>query len=280
MFKYSKGRFLAYLLLMTMFLSGCSMEKYANEVTITLFAAKSLNTVMDELIEIYCEDNSGVKFITNYDSSGTLQTQIEEGASCDIFFSAAQKQMNTLEEEGMLIEGSRSNLLNNQVCIVATKGNGTSVTGIDNLDNAESIALAAGSVPVGKYTREALVRSGLLKETDDPSAITTKEISEALNDVSINECANVGTVAAAVSEGSNEVGTVYYSDYKGYEDKLDIIYIVPYELTGNVIYPIAQVNNKEASQAVTVEAGKFISFLKSDRAKAVFEKYYFDTNVD
>jgi len=269
---------LMFSMLAAVMLCGCASKNEA--ATVTVFAAKSLNTVMDELISIYVQENPGVTINTNYDSSGTLQTQIEEGASCDVFFSAAQKQMDALEKEGLIEAGTRANIVNNQVCLVAAKGSATKVTGLADIEKAESVALAGGSVPVGKYTRVALVNMGKVGKNENPSEITTQEISDALNGVTINECANVGAVAVAVAEGANEVGTVYYSDYKGYEDRMDIIEIVPYDLTGDVIYPLAQIVNKEASERDKKAAADFISFLKSDRAKEVFEKYYFDTNVN
>ena len=248
-------------------------------VTITLFAAKSLNTVMeDAIIKAYNEIQPNVTVVGNYDSSGTLQTQIQEGAACDVFFSAAQKQMNELEEGGFVVEGTRANIVNNQVCVVTYEGSGTQVTGIEDLDKAANMALADGSVPVGRYTREALISLGILPEVEDAKTITTAEISEALGGLEINECANVGAVTAAVAEGSNEVGTVYYSDTYG-KDGLIILQYVPYDLTGNVIYPAAGIVNAEADDLQKAAAADFVAFLTSDTAKAIFESYYFDVNV-
>ena len=248
--------------------------------TVTVFAAKSLNTVMEELIAEYNKTQPNVSIVGSYDSSGTLMTQIEEGAACDVFFSAAQKQMDQLEEENLLVEGTRHNIVNNQVCVVTYEGSNTEVTGLEDLNKASSIALADGSVPVGKYTREALVNAGILEKADDVSAITTQQVSEALSGVEINECANVGAVTSAVAEGSNEVGTVYYSDTYGLEDRLKVLQVVPYDLTGNVIYPAAQVVNKEADETEQAAAKDFVEFLTSDEAAAIFRNYYFDTEVE
>lgn len=260
-------------------LTGCGSSA-EEQTTVTLFAAKSLNTVMEELIAKYNETHPNVTITGSYDSSGTLMTQIEEGAACDVFFSAAQKQMNQLEEDGLLVDGTRHNVVNNQVCVVTYQGSGTSVTGLANLSAAANLALADGSVPVGKYTRQALVNAGILPEAEDVSKITTQEVSEALGGIEINECANVGAVTAAVAEGSNEVGTVYYSDTYGYEDKLEILEVVSYDLTGNVIYPVAQVVNSEADETEQQAAADFIEFLISDEAAAIFQSYYFDTDVE
>lgn len=256
-----------------------STDGEAEETEIQVFIAASLNTVMTELAEMYNEEHPEVKITYNPDSSGTLLTQIQEGYECDIFFSAAQKQMDDLEADGLMVEGTRANVVNNQLVVVSLKDSGTKVTGLENLNEAESIALAGGSVPVGRYTRQALINLGTLPETDDPASITTEEVSEALGGVEISEQDNVSKVLTAVVEDSCEVGTTYYSDTYGYEDDLDILQTVSYDLTGDVIYPIARVVNEEADDAQTAAAEDFLKFILSDEAKAVFESYYFDTNV-
>ena len=257
-----------------------SSDAAEEETEIQVFIAASLNTVMTEIAELYNEDHPNVKITYNADSSGTLLTQIQEGYECDIFFSAAQKQMDDLEADGLMVEGTRANVVNNQVVVVTLKDSGTSVTGLENLGDAESIALAGGSVPVGRYTRQALVNLGILPETDDPASITTEEVSEALGGVEISEQDNVSKVLTAVAEGSCEVGTTYYSDTYGYEDDLEILQTVSYDLTGDVIYPIARVVNEEADDAQNAAADDFLQFVLSDEAKAVFDSYYFDTNVE
>ena len=222
-------------------LAGCGYKASdkKEEVTITVFAAKSLNQVMEELIAEFQKTHENVNVQGSYDSSGTLMVQIEEGADCDVFFSAAVKQMNQLDEtDGLVVEGTRHNVVNNQVCVVTYKGSNTKVTGLMDIKNAGSIALADGSVPVGKYTRQA------------------------------------------VAEGSNEVGTVYYSDTYELEDRLEILEKIPYDLTGDVIYPVAQIQNSEADEAEATTAKEFVDFLITDDAKEIFQKYYFDTDVE
>lgn len=248
---------------------------------ITVFAAASLENALNEVIKKYNETQPNVTIIPSYDSSGTLLAQIEEGAACDVFFSAAQKQMDTLQNDDQLVvDGTRHNIVNNQVVVITYKGSGTAVTGLENLKDAKSIAMADGSVPVGKYTRQAMVNAGMLDAVDDVSTIPTDVISQALDGVEINECGNVSAVKTQVAEGSNEVGTVYYSDTYGLEDKLDILQVISYDLTGNVIYPIAQVKNDEADELEQKAALDFVNFVKSDAAKAIFDSYYFDTNVE
>ena len=256
-----------------------SSDDAAEETEIQVFIAASLDTVMRELAEMYNEEHPEVTITYNADSSGTLLTQIQEGYECDIFFSAAQKQMDDLEADGLMVEGTRADVVNNQVVVVTLKDSGTKVTGLENLNEAESIALAGGSVPVGRYTRQALVNLGTLPATDDPASITTEEVSEALGGVEISEQDNVSKVLTAVVEGSCEVGTTYYSDTYGYEEDLNILQTVSYDLTGDVIYPIARVVNEEADNAQTAAAEDFLEFILSDEAKAVFDSYYFDTDV-
>ena len=252
----------------------------AEETEIQVFIAASLNTVMTDLAEQYQSEHPEVKITFNADSSGKLLTQIEEGYACDIFFSAAQKQMNQLEADGLVIEDSRHNVVNNQVVVLTLKDSGTKVTGLENLDTAASIALAGGSVPVGNYTRQAMVNMGILQEVEDISLITTQEISDALGGVEISEQDNVSNVLIAVTEGACEVGTTYYSDTYGYEDKVEILEKVSYDLTGDVIYPICLVQNKEADETQKKAAEDFLQFVLSDASEDVFENYYFDTNVE
>ena len=180
---------------------GTESENTANNaetVTVNVFAAASLGNVMAEFEKSFEEANPGVDIVVNADSSGTLQTQIREGAPCDVFFSAAQKQMDELEEEGMVLKGTRTNVVNNQLAVICPINQATKVEGLSTIGNASSIALADGSVPVGKYTRVALINLGLLQPADDPAAITTAEVSEQLGGVEISEQGNVSKVLTAV----------------------------------------------------------------------------------
>ena len=262
--------------------SAKETEKAAagEQTEVQVFVAASLKNVMEDLGAQYEKENPSVKLVFQADSSGKLLTQIQEGYACDVFFSAAQKQMDTLQEEGKLVEGTRKNVVNNQLCVITRKDSGTKVSGLESLKEAKSIALADGTVPVGRYTRKALVSLGILPEAEDLSKISTQEVSEALGGVEISEQSNVSKVLTAVVEGSSEVGTTYYSDTYGKEADIKILEKVPYDLTGNVIYPISQVVNDEASEAEVTEAKKFIDFVCSDAAKETFQKYYFDTNVE
>lgn len=250
------------------------------QTVVNVFAAASLSSVMSEFEAAYEAANPGVDIVINADSSGALLTQIQEGAPCDVFFSAAQKQMDELEGAGMVVEGTRTNVVNNQLVVVTQPDSGTAVTGLADIGKAKSIALADGSVPVGKYTRQAMINLGLLAEAEDPAAITTQEVSDQLGGVEISEQGNVSKVLSAVEEASCEVGTTYLSDTIGHEDSIKILETVGYDVTGNIIYPVAQIINQDADDAESAAAADFIAFITDDDAKAVYQKYGFDTDVE
>lgn len=250
------------------------------ETEIQVFIAASLHTVMEELAEKYQQEHPNVKITFHADSSGRLLTQIQEGYECDLFFSAAQKQMDTLEKDGFVVEGTRKDVVNNQVVVLTRKDSGTSVTGLSSLGKAKSIAMAGGSVPVGKYTREALVSLKILENTEDNSKITTEQIAKALGEVEISEQDNVSKVLVTVIEGACEVGTTYYSDIYGYEEQVEVLEAVSYDLTGDVRYPICCVNNPATDELQKETAEDFRQYILSEEAKIIFENYYFDTNVE
>ena len=259
--------------------AGAGTEETSGEpleaTEIQVFIAASLDNAFQELVELYRERQPNVTVTLNADSSGTLLTQIQEGYACDIFFSAATRQMDQLAEDGLMVEGTRTDLLGNEVVLITWQGSGTAVTGMDNLSEASSIALADGSVPVGQYTRAVLQNMGLLDSSLTAADITTQEISDALGGVEINECGNVSQVLQAVAEGSNEVGTVYYSDAYSEMDRVEILEHIPTDLSGEIIYPVAQVVNPEADELESAAAADFLAFLQTDEAMEVFTAYQF-----
>jgi len=270
-------RVISVLLLVVVMISGCGVEN-TKKIKIQVFIAASLSEAMEEVKDLYELKNPAVTITYNADSSGTLLTQIEEGYACDIFFSADTKQIVKLEEEKMIISGSRTDLLKNQVVLITSKGSNTKVTGFNNMDLASSMALADGSVPVGKYTRNILMKLEILPETQDISTITTNQVKEALGGIEINECSNVSKVKEAVKETSNEIGCVYYSDAYSIKDDVDMIAIASTELTGDIIYPVTQIINEEAGETQLAAATDFMEYLKSEEAKNIFEKYMFLIN--
>ena len=264
--------------LVTVMLAGCGKKNESRKKTdITIFAAKSLNSVMDELCKEYNKEHPDINFHTNYDSSGTLMTQIKEGAKCNVFFSAGVEQMDELEkgyDGGSVDKDSRKDLLNNQVCLVTWKGSNTKVKSFKDMSKAKNMALADETVPVGQYTRKALINAGLVSgDKEKADDLKDTDISNALGGLEINSCANVGAVAAAVAEGAEEIGTVYYSDTFGYEDNLEIIEKLPNSLTGDVIYPVAPLKSDDISDAEFNASNEFVKFMSEEKAVKLFEKF-------
>ena len=246
-------------------------------VELQVFIAASLSPAMLEISQRYIESHPDVKITFNADSSGKLQTQIEEGYDCDLFFSAGQKQMDALEQEGLLEDGTRVNVLRNHLVVIARADSGTKVRGLRTLSKAGSIAMADGSVPAGRYTRAALQNLGILESGRDAGSFTTREVSEALGGITISEQSNVSKVLIVVLEGSCETGTTYLTDTHGYEDELQILEQVPDSLTGDIVYPAALVSGSaDSAQAKQFAAKDFLQYLCSDEAGDVFTEYGFD----
>lgn len=228
---------------------------------VNTFIAASLSNAMEEIQKDFNETYPDVEILYNADSSGTLQTQIEEGACCDIFFSAADKQMNALVDENLAKKDTVEDILENKVVLIKPKDGETKVTGFENITDAANIALAGDSVPVGQYAREIFDNLGITDE---------------VNKMEINEGKNVSEVLAAVSEGSNEIGIVYATDAASVADKVDVIAEAPADaLKTPVLYPVGLIEDKEASEDDTVAAEAFLEYIKSDDAMKVFEKYGF-----
>ena len=228
---------------------------------VNTFIAASLSNAMEEIQKDFNETYPDVEILYNADSSGTLQTQIEEGARCDIFFSAADKQMDALVDEDLAKKDTVEDILENKVVLIKPKDGETKVTGFENITDAANIALACDSVPVGQYSREIFDNLGITDE---------------VNKMEINEGKNVSEVLAAVSEGSNEIGIVYATDAASVVDKVDVIAEAPADaLKTPVLYPVGLIEDKEASEDDTAAAEAFLEYIKSDDAMKVFEKYGF-----
>lgn len=225
------------------------------------FIAASLSNSMEQIQKDFNELYPDVEIFYNADSSGTLQTQIEEGARCDIFFSAARQQMDALLEEGLVKEDSVKDLLENKVVLIKPAGGETAVTGFENITEAANLALAGESVPVGQYAREIFTNLGIMEDVEQ---------------MEINEGKNVTEVLAAVSEGSNEVGVVYATDAASVADSVEIIAEAPAEsLDTPVLYPIGITEDAEASEDDLQAVEVFFEYLQSEDAIKVFEEYGF-----
>ena len=228
---------------------------------VNTFIAASLSNAMEEIQKDFNETYPDVEILYNADSSGTLQTQIEEGARCDIFFSAADKQMNALIDENLAKKDTVEDILENKVVLIKPKDGETKVTGFENITDAKNIALAGEDVPVGQYSREIFKNLG---------------IEDDVNKMEINEGKNVTDVLASVSEGSNEIGIVYATDATSVADKVDVIAEAPEgSLETPVLYPVGLTVDAEASDAEAVAADAFLEYLQTNDAMKVFEEYGF-----
>ena len=232
-----------------------------------VFAAASLTETLTAIGEIYSAENPGVTFSFNFDSSGTLKTQIQEGADCDVFISAGQKQMNQLDStasadvntEGLdfVDSDSRVDLLENKVVLCVPEG---SDKGIDSFDalaehlKAQDILFCMGNsdVPVGQYTQKILTYYQL-----DEAALAAAGV--------ITYGSNVKEVTTQVSEASVDAGVVYCTD--AYSAGLTPVDEATKEMCGQVIYPAAVL--KAAPNAET--AKEFLAYLQTDKAMTVFE---------
>ena len=224
-------------------------EAKAEKEDLYVFIAASLKNTMEKIKETFEKDHPNVNIIYNADSSGTLQTQIEEGAQCDVFFSAATKQMDALKESGFVVDGSISNLLENKIVLIKPKDGKTEVTGFDNITKASSLALAGEDVPVGQYARKLFTNLGTLDQ---------------VMKMEINEGANVTAVLTAVAEGSNEVGVVYATDAASMADKVEIIAEADNSMIDPAVYPVGLIIDKEASEGQAKAAADFKEYLVND----------------
>ena len=229
------------------------------------FIAASLSNSMEEIQKDFEKLHPEVSIKYNADSSGTLQTQIESGAPCDLFFSAADKQMNALVDEELADKDSVVDLLENKVVLIKPKDSETKVTGFENITEAENIALAGEDVPVGQYAREIFTNLGIKDDVEK---------------MEINEGRNVTEVLTAVSEGSNEVGVVYATDAASMGDSVEIIAEAPEDsLDTPVLYPIGLIKNESADDDEKAAAEAFYAYLQTEDALKVFEEYGFTPYV-
>ena len=246
-------------------------EAEAEPVELIVFAAASMTETLTELGNQYMADHPEVSIVFNFDSSGTLKTQIQEGADVDIFISAGQKQMNQLDitadssvnTDGLdfVLEGTRFNILENKVALAVPEGNPAGINSYDDLIaglQTGSIMLAMGNadVPVGQYTQKILAYYELVEE--DLAAAG-----------SITYGSNVKEVTTQVSEATVDCGIIYQTD--AFSAGLTVVDTATAEMCGQVIYPAAVMNvskNVEAAEA-------FLEFLTGDAADAVFENVGF-----
>lgn len=239
----------------------------AEPVELIVFAAASMTETMNQIAEMYKTVAPNVTLTYNFDSSGTLKTQIQEGAECDLFISAGQKQMNQLDitadpevntdKLDFVLEGTRVNLLENRVTLCVPEGNPKDIKSFDDLAEklkAGSVLMAMGNsdVPVGQYTQKILAFYGLDEE-------------KLAKDGVITYGTNVKEVTTQVTEASVDCGVVYCTD--AFSAGLTPVDYATKEMCGQVIYPAAVLNVSKNQEA----AKEFLAYLQTDEAMKVFE---------
>lgn len=237
--------------------AAASSEASGESIQLTVFAAASLTETLNEISEQYKTVAPNVELIFNFDSSGTLKTQIEEGADCDLFLSAAQKQMNALEEENLINADTRIDLLENKVVLAVPEGNPADIQSFEDIgtDQCKRIALGNEDVPVGSYSVEILTNLGILDELESGNKITYGS--------------NVKEVTTQVKEAAADCGIVYATD--AYSAGLETVDEATADECRQVIYPAALT----ASTAHAEEAQAFLDYLTTDDAAAIFESVGF-----
>ena len=252
-------------------LTACGGSSSSTASSTASSAAASLTETLNAIAETYSAENPGVTFSFNFDSSGTLKTQIQEGADCDLFISAGQKQMNQLDStasaegntEGLdfVDAESRVDLLENKVVLCVPEGSDKGIDSFDSLAEhlkAEDILFCMGNsdVPVGQYTQKILAYYDL-----DEAALAAAGV--------ITYGSNVKEVTTQISEASVDAGVVYCTD--AYSAGLTPVDEATKEMCGQVIYPAAVMKN-----ALHAEAAKeFLAYLRTDKAATVFESVGF-----
>lgn len=224
--------------------------------SLTVSAAISLTNAMQEIKTLYQNSNPNVNITYNFGASGALQQQIQQGAPVDVFFSAAVKQMDALQQKDLLIPETRKNLLNNRLVLI-TPRNTPTLTSFKDLTRSQVNRIAIGeprSVPAGQYAQELLTNLKLF------DSIKSKLVYSN----------NVRQVLTYVETGNVDAGIVYTTDAKE-SSSVTVGATAPSNLHSPIIYPVAVLRNSKNADA----AGDFVQFLSGDRSRAVFQKYGF-----
>ncbi|BAY08274.1 molybdate ABC transporter substrate-binding protein [Calothrix sp. NIES-2098] len=258
--------FASWVLISFLLIVGCSQTTTSNPsstvspaaqtTTLTVSAAASLKDAMDEIKPVYSKQKPNVSLTYNFGSSGALQQQIEQGAGVDVFISAATKQIDALAQKGLLVDGTRKDLLKNQIVLIAPQ-NSTVVTDFKDLASPSIKKIALGepkSVPAGQYAQQVLTSLKILDQVKS-KAVYAKDVRQALN---------------YVESGNADAGLVYFSDAKS-TPKVKIVGTASEKTHSPIIYPIAVLKSSK-----NVDAAKdFVQFLSGNEAKTVFEKQGF-----
>lgn len=256
---------LVLLMLVTFVFAGCgdqnkdapAAEGPTDEaVEINISAASSLTDALTEIQAEYAKE-SNAKLLFNFAASGALQKQIEEGAPCDLFISAAKSNMDTLEGEGLIVADSRKDILGNTLTLIAASEKADVVKGYETLTNGQIASISIGtpdSVPAGKYAQQSLENLAIWDQIKD-KIVYAKDVKQVLE---------------YVDSGNADCGLVYQSDALAMKTGV-VVMDMPENSHDAIVYPAALIANSAQGEA----AAKFYEFLQSDYAKGVFEKYGF-----
>lgn len=252
------GLILAICILVLSF-AGCGNSTTSKTGTITVAAASSLkNCLDDKVIPAFNAKYPNIKVQTTYDSSGKLQTQIEQGASVDVFMSAAMKQMTALDGKGLITKDSIVQLLENKIVLIVPANSTLGFTSFTDVVKADKVAIGdPASVPAGQYAQEALTNLKIWDQVSSKASLGT----------------NVTEVLNWVAEGSADAGIVYSTDAAS-NTKVKVVAEAPSDSVSKVIYPagiVKATKNEDAAKA-------FVEFLKTDEALKIFESYGFTAN--
>lgn len=247
----------AIVLLIAFCATGCAGSSVKKEqVELNILAAASLTDVLEEVAGMYQEQEPDIQFHFHFDSSGTLKTQIEQGAPADIFISASMKQMNELDEADLMYRKSIVKLLENEVVLIKQADSNLKITSFEDVatDQVSLVAIGNENVPVGQYTQEIYTNLGLWNSVSEKANLAT----------------NVRQVLDWVSTGNADCGIVYATD-AAIEKNVVIVSEAPEGTCEKVIYPAGVV---KSSMYIT-EAEAFLEYLATKEVKEVFEKYGF-----
>ncbi len=223
---------------------------------LTVSAAISLKDVLNEAAQLYRAERPDTEIHFNLGASGTLQRQIEQGAPVDVFISASEDQMNSLESQGLLLSGTRRDLLKNSIVLIVPKGK-TGITSFQDLAKPEVKAIAIGepqTVPAGKYAQEVLTHFHLYDQLK-PKYVLGKDVRQVLT---------------YVITGNADAGIVYATDAKT-SDMVSVVATAPVDSHSPVIYPVAILKGSKEPD----EAKRFLEFLAGTKAQGTFDKYGF-----
>lgn len=253
------SRFASILSIALMWLFGFGFAAAApqSKTELIVSAAISLKDALDDVAQLYESANPSISIKTNYGASGTLEIQIEQGAPVDVFLSAAPKQMDALQGKGLLLEGTRKDLLRNELVLIVPANSSLHIASFQDLTHADVKRVALGEpavVPAGQYAKEALTNLGIY-DAVNPKAVLAKDVREVLT---------------YVETGNADAGIVYTTDALT-SSKVKIVARAPEKSHAPVIYPVAALKNSRNPAA----ARAFTNFLSGSQARTVFQKYGF-----